>query len=107
MKKLFYIVLVIVVLMVIGRFIKQGNQVPAAEPATEVIAVEAETPEAAAVDEVAVDENGNVIAEEEIISESVAEGIEEAVSPEAANAVEDESHEDIVPAGDIEIPEDK
>lgn len=107
MKKLFYIVLVIVVLMVIGRFIKQGNNIPAAGPAAEVIAVETETPETAAIDEVAVDENGNVIAEEEIVSESVAEGVEEAVSPEAANAVEDEPHEDVVPAGDIEIPEDK
>ena len=107
MKKLFYIVLVIVVLMVIGRFIKQGNNIPAAGPAAEVIGVVAETPHAAAAAQVARDGNRNVIAEEEIISESVAEGVEEAVSPEAANAVEDEPHEDVVPAGDIEIPEDK
>lgn len=42
MKKIFYIVLVIVALMVISRFVKQGNQtVP-----SEVIAVEEVVPEA-------------------------------------------------------------
>ena len=41
MKKIFYIVLVIVALMVISRFVKQGNQtVP-----SEVIAVEEVVPE--------------------------------------------------------------
>ena len=59
MKKIFYIVLVIVALMVISRFVKQGNQtVP-----SEVIAVEEVVPEGAeaaeaASEEVAVDENG-------------------------------------------------
>ena len=43
MKKIFYIVLVIVALMVISRFVKQGNQtVP-----SEVIAVEEVVPEGA------------------------------------------------------------
>ena len=59
MKKIFYIVLVIVALMVISRFVKQGNQtVP-----SEVIAVEEVVPEGAEAaeavsEEVAVDENG-------------------------------------------------
>ena len=71
MKKIFYIVLVIVALMVISRFVKQGNQtVP-----SEVIAVEEVVPEGAEAaeavsEEVAVDENGNPIAEEETVSEA-------------------------------------
>lgn len=74
MKKLFYIVLVIVALMVISRFVKQGNQtVPA-----EVIGVEEVMPDVVAAEEVAVDENGNIISEEDVISEDEAEDIEEA-----------------------------
>lgn len=73
MKKLFYIVLVIVALMVIGRFVKQGNQtVPA-----EIVAVEEITPEAVIVEEVAVDENGNTISEEEVITDDSVEAIED------------------------------
>ncbi len=57
MKKLFYIVLVIVVLLVISRFIKNSNEtVPTAEPA--VVA-----------EEVVVDENakGEPIAVEDVV----------------------------------------
>ena len=54
MKKIFYIVLVIVALMVISRFVKQGNQtVP-----SEVIAVEEVVPESA--------EAAEAVSEEEI-----------------------------------------
>lgn len=87
MKKIFYIVLVIVALMVISRFVKQGNQtVPA-----EIIATEEVTPSSIVVDEVAVDENGNPIADEEIISEDEASNVEEAAdideeAPEVAPA---------------------
>ena len=82
MKKIFYIVLVIVALMVISRFVKQGNQtVP-----SEVIAVEEVVPEGAEAaeavsEEVAVDENGNPIAEEETVSEAEAVSVEEAADP--------------------------
>ena len=92
MKKIFYIVLVIVALMVISRFVKQGNQtVP-----SEVIAVEEVVPEGAeaaeaASEEVAVDENGNPIAEEETVSEAVS--VEEAADP-----AEEETPADAVPA---------
>lgn len=89
MKKIFYIVLVIVALMVISRFVKQGNQtVPA-----EVIAVEEVTPDIVATEEVAVDENGNPIAEEEVISEDEAVAVEEAAAP-----AEEEIPADAVPA---------
>lgn len=89
MKKIFYIVLVIVALMVISRFVKQGNQtVPA-----EVIAVEEVTPNIDAAEEVAVDENGNPIAEEEVISEDEADTVEEAAAP-----AEEEVPADAVPA---------
>jgi uncharacterized membrane protein len=94
MKKIFYIVLVIVALMVISRFVKQGNQtVP-----SEVIAVEEVVPEGAeaaeaASEEVAVDENGNPIAEEETVSEAEAVSVEEAADP-----AEEETPADAVPA---------
>lgn len=84
MKKIFYIVLVIVALMVISRFVKQGNQtVP-----SEVITVEEVVSE-----EVAVDENGNPIAEEETVSEVEAGSVEEVADP-----VEEETPTDAVPA---------
>ena len=94
MKKIFYIVLVIVALMVISRFVKQGNQtVP-----SEVIAVEEVVPEGAEAaeavsEEVAVDENGNPIAEEETVSEAEAVSVEEAADP-----AEEETPADAVPA---------
>ncbi len=91
MKKIFYIVLVIVALMVISRFVKQGNQtVP-----SEVIAVEEVVPEGveAVSEEVAVDENGNPIAEEETVSEAEAVSVEEAADP-----AEEETPADAVPA---------
>lgn len=87
MKKLFYIVLVIVALMVISRFVKQGNQtVPA-----EIIGVEEVVPDGVVADEVAVDENGNVISEEEVIDEEEAQDVEE-VNPEETG----DDHETII-----------
>ena len=94
MKKIFYIVLVIVALMVISRFVKQGNQtVP-----SEVIAVEeviAENNEASnpTNEEIAVDENGNPIADEETISADEAVSVEE-----ATEQTEEETPADAVPA---------
>ena len=88
MKKIFYIVLVIVALMVISRFVKQGNQtVP-----SEVVPEGAEAAEAVS-EEVAVDENGNPIAEEETVSEAEAVSVEEAADP-----AEEETPADAVPA---------
>ncbi len=88
MKKIFYIVLVIVALMVISRFVKQGNQtVP-----SEVITTEEVIPEGVSED-IAVDENGNPIAEEETVSAEEAVSVEEAAEP-----AEEEIPADAVPA---------
>ena len=82
MKKIFYIVLVIVALMVISRFVKQGNQtVP-----SKVIAVEEVVPEGAeaadAVSETAAaDENGHPVAEEDPVSEAEVVSVAEAADP--------------------------
>ena len=97
MKKIFYIVLIIVALMVISRFVKQGNQTVPTEiiAAEEVIPTEATTEEPAAMGEnsdIAVDENGNPIADEETISEAEAITVEEAAEPS-----EDEIPADAIP----------
>lgn len=80
MKKIFYIVLVIVALMVIGRFVKEGNKETAAPAAVENIAVE--DVEIAAPDG-------------EVIEETVVEGVED-------NGMEEETviSEDEAPAED-------
>ena len=90
MKKIFYIVLVIVALMVISRFVKQGNQtVP-----SEVIAVEEVVPEGAEAAEAASEEvAADPIAEEETVSEAEAVSVEEAADP-----AEEETPADAVPA---------
>lgn len=97
MKKIFYIVLVIVALMVISRFVKQGNQTVPTEIITteEVIPVDETTAENTAentTSDVAVDENGNPIADEETISEAEAVSVEEAAEPS-----EDEIPADAIP----------
>lgn len=97
MKKIFYIVLIIVALMVISRFVKQGNQTVPTEiiAAEEVIPAEAATDEGAApaeASDIAVDENGNPISDEETISEAEAISVEEAAEPS-----EDEIPADAVP----------
>ncbi len=97
MKKIFYIVLVIVVLMVISRFVKQGNQtVPTEIIATEEVLSTTEAPAENAEninENIAVDENGNPISDEETISEEEAIAVEEAAEPS-----EDEIPADAVPA---------
>ena len=71
MKKLFYVVLVIVVLLVIGRFVK--NEFDAPEPQTEVIEID----DQAANDEIsaAVSEtiNPDAIGDGEVIDENIVE----------------------------------
>ena len=97
MKKIFYIVLIIVALMVISRFVKQGNQTVPTEviAAEEVIPAEVAAEEATVVEEnadIAVDENGNPISDEETISEAEAITVEEAAEPS-----EDEIPADAIP----------
>lgn len=97
MKKVFYIVLIIVALMVISRFVKQGNQTVPTEiiAAEEVIPAEVAAEEPAATTEnsdIAVDENGNPISDEETISEAEAIAVEEAAEPS-----EDEIPADAIP----------
>ena len=91
MKKIFYIVLVIVALMVISRFVKQNNQtVPSEIPAVEEVAPEDNETNS---EEIAVDENGNPIVEEETVSEAEAVSVEE-----ATDSAEEETPADAVPA---------
>lgn len=67
MKKIFYIILVIVALMVISRFVKEGNQENTA-PATTVVE---------AVDAAAVGDAEIAAPDEEIIEETVVDGIDD------------------------------
>lgn len=67
MKKIFYIILVIVALMVISRFIKEGNQENTA-PTTTVVE---------AVDAAAVGDAEIAAPDEEIIEETVVDGVDD------------------------------
>lgn len=70
MKKIFYIILVIVALMVISRFVKEGNQENTAPTTTVVEAVEA-------VDAAAVGNAEIAAPDEEMIEETVVDGVDD------------------------------
>lgn len=92
MKKLFYIVLVIVVLLVISKLIK--NEAPAPQPTAEAVAVEemAIAPDSVIEAEgIIVEEPANPdnLSDGEVVDDEVVEEVEE-VNPEAT-AEEDET----------------
>lgn len=91
MKKLFYIVLVIVVLLVISKFVKNEAPVPAAEPEAAVVEETVATPDETAGEiDAVVAEPANIdnLNDGEVVEEGAVE-VEEA-NP-AATAEEDET----------------